>query len=150
MSVCKDCKSQILEFQEHRHSGIEPLCKNCFRARDKMVLCPYHNIPYENVPGYVSGYGCPVCKGIGESHLLIDRSYGMFEVGTKFWFGERLFRIDRITFESKPFPQPCARFWLYLDEYRADGQWVNVGEFADITPNSLVDGLRTGNVKYGQ
>jgi hypothetical protein len=26
--------------------------------------CPYDGVPFEEVPGYVSGYGCPICKGL--------------------------------------------------------------------------------------
>lgn len=35
--------------------------------------CPYTGIAYSNVPGYVTGYGCPVCKAIGPSHLTINK-----------------------------------------------------------------------------
>lgn len=34
-------------------------------------LCPFDNIAYSKVPGYVSGYGCPVCKAIGQYHLPV-------------------------------------------------------------------------------
>ncbi len=33
--------------------------------------CPYTGIAYENVPGYIPGYGCPVCKAISWSHLTV-------------------------------------------------------------------------------
>lgn len=33
--------------------------------------CPYDGVAYSKVPGYVKGYGCPVCKGIGPSHILV-------------------------------------------------------------------------------
>jgi hypothetical protein len=36
--------------------------------------CPYDGIAYSKVPGYVSGYGCPVCKGIGPYHLPIPET----------------------------------------------------------------------------
>lgn len=36
-------------------------------------LCPYDGISYSKVPGYVSGYGCPVCKAIGPHHLPVRR-----------------------------------------------------------------------------
>jgi hypothetical protein len=35
------------------------------------LRCPHHGKPYKEVPGYVSGYGCPVCKGIGPSHVKV-------------------------------------------------------------------------------
>ena len=35
------------------------------------VMCPYAGIAYSEVPGYISGYGCPVCGGIGPSHLRL-------------------------------------------------------------------------------
>lgn len=34
-------------------------------------LCPYDDVAYERVPGYVSGYGCPVCKAISFYHLPV-------------------------------------------------------------------------------
>jgi len=36
-------------------------------------LCPYDGKLYEQVPGYISGYGCPVCKGIGNFHLPVPK-----------------------------------------------------------------------------
>ena len=33
--------------------------------------CPYDGVLYSKVPGYIEGYGCPVCKAIGFSHLSI-------------------------------------------------------------------------------
>lgn len=71
----------------------------------------------------------------------------MFEIGTKFWFGGRLFRIVNIMLQSKSFPAPDVMVTVQLDERRADGDWVYVGSFADITPDSLVDGSRTGEVE---
>lgn len=38
----------------------------------QLVPCPYTGIAYSRVPGYVSGYGCPVCKGIGIEHLTVE------------------------------------------------------------------------------
>jgi hypothetical protein len=32
------------------------------------IPCPYNGVAYKHVPGYVEGYGCPVCGGIGEAH----------------------------------------------------------------------------------
>jgi hypothetical protein len=43
-----------------------------------MVPCPYDGVAYRKVPGYVPGYGCPVCKGIGPSHVMMDASYVPF------------------------------------------------------------------------
>ena len=34
-------------------------------------LCPFDNVLYSQVPGYVSGCGCPVCKAIGQYHLPV-------------------------------------------------------------------------------
>ncbi len=36
------------------------------------IHCPYDNITYNHVPGYVEGYGCPVCKAIGTYHLPVS------------------------------------------------------------------------------
>lgn len=36
--------------------------------------CPYDGVAYSKVPGYVSGYGCPVCKAISSYHLPIPRN----------------------------------------------------------------------------
>lgn len=33
--------------------------------------CPYDGIAYSQVPGYVSGYGCPVCEAISAYHLPV-------------------------------------------------------------------------------
>lgn len=71
----------------------------------------------------------------------------MFEVGTIFRCWERTFRISEITFRLKPFPQEGARFIIYLDELNSEDKWVYVGEFTDITPDSLVNGLRIGDVE---
>lgn len=74
----------------------------------------------------------------------------MFEIGTKFLFGGRLFCISKIDFESKPFPNMGAQFQLYLDEYQSTGSnddWAYLGTFADITPASLVWGLQSGGVE---
>ena len=38
------------------------------------VYCPYDGIAYSKVPGYISGYGCPVCGGIGQYHLPVQKS----------------------------------------------------------------------------
>jgi len=37
------------------------------------VKCPYDGIAFKKVPGYVSGYGCPVCKGLSY-HLELHGS----------------------------------------------------------------------------
>jgi len=34
-------------------------------------LCPFDDVPYNEVPGYEPGYGCPVCKAIGLYHLPV-------------------------------------------------------------------------------
>lgn len=33
--------------------------------------CPYTGVAYNRVPGYVEGYGCPVCKAIGSFHINV-------------------------------------------------------------------------------
>ena len=33
--------------------------------------CPYDGIANSQIPGYVSGYGCPVCKAIGAYHVPV-------------------------------------------------------------------------------
>ena len=38
------------------------------------VCCPYDGVAYSKVPGYISGYGCPVCGAIGQYHLPIEKS----------------------------------------------------------------------------
>lgn len=35
------------------------------------VLCLYDGIAYEDIPGYIDGYGCPICKGSSFYHLPI-------------------------------------------------------------------------------
>lgn len=40
----------------------------------RKVKCPYDGIPYNKVPGYVDGYGCPYCKGIGANHIEVERT----------------------------------------------------------------------------
>lgn len=35
------------------------------------IDCPHARTPYRDVPGYVSGYGCPVCKGVGPAHVKV-------------------------------------------------------------------------------
>lgn len=37
--------------------------------------CQYRNVAYHNVPGYVSGYGCPECGGIGPYHVPVQKSH---------------------------------------------------------------------------
>jgi len=36
------------------------------------MKCPYFGIEYSKVPGYRSGYGCPVCGAISWSHVDIS------------------------------------------------------------------------------
>ena len=36
--------------------------------------CPYDGIAYSNVPGYIGGYGCPVCGAISFYHLPVKKS----------------------------------------------------------------------------
>jgi hypothetical protein len=36
--------------------------------------CPYDGIAYSKAPGYVSGYGCPVCDAGGPYHLPVPIS----------------------------------------------------------------------------
>lgn len=39
------------------------------------ILCPYNEVPYNEILGYISGYGCPVCKAIGVFHIpILDRN----------------------------------------------------------------------------
>lgn len=33
--------------------------------------CPYDGVPYDEVPGYISGYGCPACGAISFYHLPV-------------------------------------------------------------------------------
>lgn len=35
------------------------------------IACPYDGVAYRDVPGYVEGYGCPVCKAISFHHLPV-------------------------------------------------------------------------------
>ena len=39
-------------------------------------LCPYDGIAYNKVPGYEPGYGCPICKAIGQYHLPVPIKKG--------------------------------------------------------------------------
>lgn len=43
--------------------------------------CPYDGIAYSQIPGYISGYGCPICKGIGPYHLPIEKNQNIVEFG---------------------------------------------------------------------
>jgi len=36
------------------------------------LLCPYNRIPFKQIPGYIEGYGCPVCKSITFYHLKLE------------------------------------------------------------------------------
>jgi hypothetical protein len=36
--------------------------------------CPFYGIAYDEVPGYVIGYGCPVCEAIGTAHVTMTES----------------------------------------------------------------------------
>lgn len=38
---------------------------------DGQQLCPFDGTKYREVPGYVSGYGCPCCKAISFHHLPV-------------------------------------------------------------------------------
>lgn len=38
------------------------------------TLCPYDGIAYRKVPGYMEGYGCPVCKAISFYHLPVAKT----------------------------------------------------------------------------
>jgi len=41
--------------------------------QDGEIHCPYDGVAYSSVPGYISGYGCPVCGAIGAYHLPIKK-----------------------------------------------------------------------------
>lgn len=57
----------------------EGYCKECktvhvFPKRIPGPLeksCPYDGTAYKDVPGYVTGLGCPVCKALSFHHLPI-------------------------------------------------------------------------------
>lgn len=36
------------------------------------AMCKWDRVRFERIPGYVSGYGCPECKGLSR-HLVLDR-----------------------------------------------------------------------------
>lgn len=38
----------------------------------RLSNCPWDGIEYSSVPGYVSGYGCPVCGAISFNHVNIE------------------------------------------------------------------------------
>ena len=38
---------------------------------EKKQMCPHDGVSFEKIPGYVEGYGCPVCKGLS-NHLEMD------------------------------------------------------------------------------
>ncbi len=50
-------------------------------------LCPYDGVAYKDVPGYIPGYGCPICKAISSFHLPvpdgIPEAYGGKEPDAK-------------------------------------------------------------------
>lgn len=41
----------------------------------RKAKCPYDGIPYNKVPGYADGYGCPYCKAIGANHIEVERTF---------------------------------------------------------------------------
>jgi hypothetical protein len=43
------------------------------KPKKGQVLCPYDGIAYSQVPGYVSGYGCPVCEAISFYHVPVSK-----------------------------------------------------------------------------
>lgn len=38
------------------------------------IPCPYDGTAYSEIPGYVPGRGCPVCKAISFHHLPISKN----------------------------------------------------------------------------
>lgn len=60
MLTCRRCQGSGFIRKPQADAGIEQ-------------PCPYTGIAYSSVPGYVTGYGCPVCKAIGPSHLTINK-----------------------------------------------------------------------------
>jgi hypothetical protein len=37
-----------------------------------MKICPFIGVKFKNIPGYVPGYGCPLCTGLSY-HVPLDR-----------------------------------------------------------------------------
>ncbi len=82
-SACQTCGSDDIDDVRAIHfrppggrsgGGVVALCRHCRGNMAGVGLtgpCPYTGLAYSEVPGYISGYGCPVCKGIGPSHLTL-------------------------------------------------------------------------------
>lgn len=34
--------------------------------------CPYDGVAYKDIPDYMPGYGCPVCKAVGRYHIPVS------------------------------------------------------------------------------
>lgn len=54
--------------------SLRPLLKLAADALEGNLPCPYFGLAYENVPGHIYGYGCPVCKAIGTYHLSVNKA----------------------------------------------------------------------------
>lgn len=55
----KEPKTEIVSFYGKKQPG------------EGEMACPYNGVAYNQVPGYRSGYGCPVCGAISFYHLPI-------------------------------------------------------------------------------
>lgn len=62
LKVAED--SLISSFEDGQLSG----WNDSFSARSK---CPFDGTAYKDIPGYETGFGCHVCKGIGVGHLTL-------------------------------------------------------------------------------
>lgn len=74
---------------ENEHgSHRSPLCRRCWDfhicmtlwiqvriwvARRIGLMCPFRGIPYKRLPGYLSGFGCPVCGSTGDLHIRLEK-----------------------------------------------------------------------------
>lgn len=63
-------KALISSFED----GLLSDWNDIFSVRSK---CPFDGVNYHEIPGYKTGFGCPVCKGGGIGHLTI---FGLKEV----------------------------------------------------------------------
>jgi len=61
--------------QEAHAAGWIGGAKSVASEVEKKTKCPYDGTAYKEIPGYVDGYGCPVCGGLREYHCGLYAIY---------------------------------------------------------------------------
>ena len=114
-----------------------------FRLASDRRPCPFAGVAYSKVPGYVSGYGCPVCKGIGPAHRDIADPLDFDDVaGAILATTPPAIPADlRALLEEQAEAYKAARDTAYLDQFGAGSIVRDAAEAASNRAIAAVEAL---------